>query len=179
LQRRDVVDGKEGIVVLGEAYVGPDELALDEAVAVEVVSGLERQERGHPHHHRAEHLVADVEVVVGEAAALMREDAVIWVLAGIFRRADAERRSLLHALEDEVNPVGVVLHHAAQPGPHMVFLAHALLGPFDRRVVIAGEGLHPVPVVGGALAQDLLAHHRDADHLAEEVRHLLGPRQRA
>src|SRR6185503_13890404 len=44
---------------------------------------------------------------------------------------------------------------------------------------IAGEGFHPVLVVGGALAQDLLADDRYADHPTEEVHHLLGPRQPA
>jgi hypothetical protein len=38
---------------------------------------------------------------------------------------------------------------------------------------------HPVLVVGGALAQDFLAHHRNAEHVTEEVHHLLGPRQGA
>ena len=55
------------------------ELLLDKAVAVEVVGGLEREERGHPHHHRAQGLVAEVEVVVREAAALAGEDPVIWI----------------------------------------------------------------------------------------------------
>ena len=45
--------------------------------------------------------------------------------------------------------------------------------------MIAGEGFHPGLVVGGPLAQDLLADHRNADHLTEEVHHLLGPRQTA
>jgi hypothetical protein len=61
----------------------------------------------------------------------------------------------------------------------MVFLAHALLGPFDRQAMIAGEGFHPGLVVGGAPAQDLFVHHGKADHVPEEVHHLLGPRQPA
>ena len=61
----------------------------------------------------------------------------------------------------------------------MVFLAHALLGPFDRQAMIAGEGFHPGLVVGRALAQDLFVDHRNADHVTEEVHHLLGPRQPA
>ena len=61
----------------------------------------------------------------------------------------------------------------------MVFLAHAFLGPFDRQPMIAGEGFHPVLVVGGALAQDLLADDRYADHLTEKVHDLLGPREPA
>jgi hypothetical protein len=45
--------------------------------------------------------------------------------------------------------------------------------------VIAGEGLDPVLVIGGAPAQHFLAHRRDADDLAEEVHRLPGPRQAA
>jgi hypothetical protein len=37
-------------------------------------------------------------------------------------------------------------------GKDMVFLAHALLGPNDRSMMIAGEGFHPALVVDGALA---------------------------
>ena len=74
-------------------------------------------------------------------------------LVGYFGTADAEGRPLLHALEDEVDAVGVALRHAAQPGQHVVLLAHPLLGPFDRDRVVAGEGFHPVLVVGGPLAQ--------------------------
>jgi hypothetical protein len=43
--------------------------------------------------------------------------------------------------------------------------------------MIAGEGFHPVLVIGGARAQHLLAHRHDPDDLAEEVYHLLGARQ--
>src|SRR5712672_738122 len=179
LQRRPVVDGEEGIVGLAEADLRPFELLLDKAVAVEVVGGLEREERGHPHHHRAQGFVAEVEVVVCEAAALAGEDPVIWILGGVFGGADAKARPLLHALEDEVHAVGVVPDHAALPGQDMVFLAHALLGPFDRQAMIAGEGFHPGLVVGGAPAQDLFVHHRKPDHVPEEVHHLLGPRQPA
>src|SRR5947208_9907822 len=89
------------------------------------------------------------------------------------RHGDAEARSLLHALEDEVHAVGTLLHHAAQPGPNKVLFAHALLGPLDRDVMIASEGLHPVLVVGGPLAQQLFAHHRSADDLAKEEYDLL------
>jgi hypothetical protein len=45
--------------------------------------------------------------------------------------------------------------------------------------MIACVGLHTVLVVGGALAQDLLADHRNADDLVEEVYHPLGARQSA
>ncbi len=40
-------------------------------------------------------------------------------------------------------------------------------------------GFDPVLVIGGAGAQHLLGHRRNADDLTEEVHHLLGPRQAA
>jgi len=45
--------------------------------------------------------------------------------------------------------------------------------------MIAGKGFYPGLVVGGALAEDLFVDRGDADHVAEEVHHLLGPRQAA
>ena len=61
----------------------------------------------------------------------------------------------------------------------MVFLAHALLGPFDRQPMVAGEGFHPGLIVGGALAQDLLIDRRNPDDLTEEVHDLLRARETA
>jgi hypothetical protein len=45
LQRGDVVDGQEGIVVFAEAYLCTVEFLLDEAVAVKIIGGLEGEER--------------------------------------------------------------------------------------------------------------------------------------
>src|ERR1700741_4959011 len=128
---------KRAVMVWKRSDLRPLQFLFDEAVAVEIVGGLEREKRGHPHHHRAQGFVAKVEVVVGEAAALAGEDPVIRILGGIFGDADAKARPLLHALEDEVDAVGVVPSHAALPGQDMVFLAHALLSPFDRQAMIA------------------------------------------
>src|SRR3954447_12737991 len=56
----------------------------------------------------------------------------------------------------EVDAIAFLLHHAAEMRPDMVFLAHPLLGPVDRRLVIAGKGFHPAMVVGGSPTQHLL-----------------------
>ena len=64
LECREIVDAKKRVVVLAETDLRAFQLLLDEAVAVEVVGGLEREERAHPHHHRTKDLVAYVEVVV-------------------------------------------------------------------------------------------------------------------
>src|SRR5262249_61579714 len=91
----------KGVVILAEANHGVSELMLDEAVAIEVVRGSEGEEGGHTHDDRAEHLVVDVEIVVGEATPVVGKDAVIRVLGGIFWHGDAEGRADLHALENE------------------------------------------------------------------------------
>src|SRR5208337_1404498 len=115
---------------------------------------------------------------VREAAALMREDAVMRILARIFRQADAVGRPLLHAFEDEVDTVRVAPRHPMEPRQHVVLLAHPLLGPLDRDRMIARIGFHPALIVVGPLAQHLLADLGDADDVAEEVHHQLGSRQR-
>src|SRR5215472_8080506 len=100
---------RKGIVGLAEADLCPLQLLLDKAVAVEVIAGVKRKEPAHPHDDRAQNLVTDVKIVVGEPAALPSEDAVIGVFAGVF--PDAKARTLLHALEDKVDAGGVLPRH--------------------------------------------------------------------
>ncbi len=84
LQRRNVAHRQKRVVVLAKADLGAIELLFNEAVAVEVVCCLERKERAHAHHDRTQHFIADVKIVVGEAAALKSDNSVIGVLAGYF-----------------------------------------------------------------------------------------------
>jgi len=72
------------------------QLLLDEAVAIEVIAGPEREERRHPHDHRTENLIAYVEVVVCEAAALGRKNAMIRVayFGTLMRKVDPCSRLL-------------------------------------------------------------------------------------
>ncbi|MHB1530482.1 MAG: DUF5372 family protein [Acidiferrobacteraceae bacterium] len=51
---------------------------------------MERKEAGHAHDDGTEYFVTDVKVVMREAAALVRQDAVVGVRSGILRHADAE-----------------------------------------------------------------------------------------
>src|SRR6266568_7805484 len=132
LQRRYIVHGEEGIVVLAEADVGPLQLPLDERVAIEPVRGVEREEACHAQDDGPQNFIVDVEVVMRETAALVREDAVVWVSGGILRDGDAERPALFHALEDEVDAVSVRLLDTAQRGQHVILFANSLFGPFDR-----------------------------------------------
>ena len=51
---------------------------------------------------------------MGEAASFVRENTMVRIFRRKFGHADAEGSALLHALEDEVDAVGVLLLHAAQ-----------------------------------------------------------------
>lgn len=152
LQRGDVLDGQKGIIVLAESDLGFLELLFDEGVAVEIIGGLEGQEGGHSHHDRSKHFIVNVEVVVREAAALRRQDAVVGVFGRILRHADPEGRPLFHALEKEIDAMGPLLAHPAQPGQDVIRFADPFLGPLQGEVVVAGKSFHPGLVVGGALA---------------------------
>src|ERR1700741_5572488 len=66
LQRRDIVNGEKGIVDLAKADLRLPQLLLDETVTIEVIAGLEWEERGHPHNPWAEHRVTNVEIIVRE-----------------------------------------------------------------------------------------------------------------
>src|SRR5262249_17302868 len=107
----NVINSQERVVILSKPDICTIELLLDEAVPVEVVRGLEGEERRHPHDHGAHDFIADVEVVVSEAALLAGQDAVIGILGLGLRDRDPEARPLLNALENEEYTESVLLHH--------------------------------------------------------------------
>ncbi len=179
LQGRDIVRGKEGVVVLMKANVVALHFLFHERVAVEPVGGVERKEAGHAHDHGPQNLVPDVEVVVRESALPMCQDAIVGILGRKPWNTDAEGPSLLHAFEDEVDAIDVPLLHAAQCGQNAVLFASALFHPFHRNCLVAVVGFHPVPVIVGALAENFLAHRRHTQNLPEEVHNLLRPGQTA
>ena len=109
----------------------------------------------------------------------MRQDPVVGVFGRILRHADPEGRPLFHALENEIDSIGALLAHPAQPGQHVILFADPFLGPLEGNVVVAGKGFHPVLVVGGALAEDFLAQDGDTEELAKEMNDLLRSRQAA
>ena len=173
LHRRDIVHGEKGVVVLAEADLLSVQFLLHKRVPVQPIGGVERKETRHANDNWSQDFVPDVEVVMRKAARLMRQNAVIRILRGVFRYADPECPALLHALEDEVDAEGLPLLHAAQRGQDVFFFANAFACPFDRDPVVAGEGLHPLPVIVGPAAEDFLAHHRNAEDFPNKVNHLL------
>ena len=73
----------------------------------------------------------------------------------------------------------MLLKTTAQCGEHVFLFAHAFFGHSNRDAMVAGVRFHPLLVIVRARAQNLLAHHRDSQNLAEEMHHLLGARQAA
>jgi hypothetical protein len=90
------------------------------------------------YHDRSKHLIVNVEVVVREAAALRCQDPVVGVFGRILRHADAEGRSLFHALENEIDSIGALLAHAAQPGQDLILFADTFLVT-DRVKALEGQ----------------------------------------
>jgi hypothetical protein len=177
LQCSYVVHGEESVVVFPETDLTAHQFALHEGVAVEVIGGVEGKERGHTYDNRSENFVADVEVEMGEAAALVRQDAMVGVLCRELRHADAKRPALFHAPEDEIDAKRVFLFQTPQRRQDVIFFADAFLRPLHRDRVIARKCFHPGLVFLCSLAENLLAHNRDPQNLAKEVDHLLRPRQ--
>ena len=103
LQSLRIGDGQKGVVVLAESDLLTVQFLLDKVVAIQIVGGLKGKEGGRAHHHRSQRLVADVEIVVGEAAALAAQDAAVGIGGGKARHGRAERLALLHAFQNEVD----------------------------------------------------------------------------
>ena len=108
-----------------------------------------------------------------------RQDPVVGVFGRVLRHADPEGGPGFHALENEVDAVGTLLAHPAQPGQDVILFADPFLGPLQGEVVVAGKGFHPGLVVGGALAEDFLAQDGDPEEFAKEMNDLLRSRQPA
>src|SRR5437764_119465 len=51
-------------------------------MAVEVIGGLKRKEGGHAQDHRPEGFIAQVEVIMRVPAALLAQNAIVWILGG-------------------------------------------------------------------------------------------------
>ncbi len=113
LQLGHIVHRQESVVVFPQGNLLSLQFLLHERVAIEPAGGVKRKEARHAHDDGPQNLVPDVEVVMGEAAGLMRQDAVVGILRGILRHADPEPAALFHALEDEVDAESLPVLHAA------------------------------------------------------------------
>ena len=153
----------------------PVQLLSDEVVPVQVIGGVKGKEGSHAHHHGPQHLVAEIEVVVGKAAALLSQEAVVRVDSRVLGWGGAEGRPLFHTLQDEVNAVLLSFLHAPQVRAKVILLAHSLFRPGDGEAMVAGEGLDPMLVIVGSPREHLFGDLRYPDDLTEEVHDLTGP----
>ena len=94
---------QESVVVFEEADLFSLQFLFDERVAVEPVGGRKGKETRYTHDNGSQDCIPDIEVVVGEAASLVRQNAMVRIFRRKFGHADAEGSALLHALEDEVD----------------------------------------------------------------------------
>ena len=70
---------RKALSFLRKAMPSPVQFVFDEAMAVQTVGGLKGKEAGHAHDHRSQDRIAEVEVVVSEAATLPGQDAVVGI----------------------------------------------------------------------------------------------------
>lgn len=177
LQRLGVGNGNKGVVVFAELDSGSFQFYLDEVVTVEPIGGVKGQEGSHSDNQGSQSWVADIKVVVGKAAAAFAQDLVIRISAGELGLSRAQRGSLLHALEDEVDPIAPGSFHAAQPRLDKLFLFNPLLCPLHGNVMVSGKAFYPVLIVVSPLHQNLFANKRDTHDLVKKVNHVLWTRQ--
>src|ERR1700730_669288 len=86
---------------------------------------------------------------MGVARSRAAQDAVVRISRGVLRHRRAKAGADLHAFKDEVDPVAIEPLRPPQPRTHIVLLAHSLLGPLNREMVISGESLDPMVVLDG------------------------------
>jgi len=172
-----VGNGNKSVVVFAELDSAAFQFYLDEVVTVEPISGVKGQEGSHSEHQRSQGWVADIKVVVGKAAAAFAQDLVIRISGGELGLSRAQGGSLLHALEDEVDPVALGSFHAAQQRLDKLFLFNALLSPLHGNAMVSGKAFHPALVAVSPLYQNLFANKWDTHNLVKEVNHVLRTRQ--
>ena len=177
LQRLGVGNGNKGVVVFAELDSAMLQFYLDEVMTVEPIGGVKGQEGSHSEDQGSQDWIADIKVVVGKAAAAFAQDLVIRISRGELGLSRAQGGSLLHALEDEVDPIALGLFHAAQPRLDKLFLFNALLSPLHGKVMVSGKTFYPALVVMSSVRQNLLGNVRDTHHLVKEVNHVLWTRQ--
>lgn len=177
LKSLGVGNGNKSIVVFAKLDSIPFQFYLDEVMTVEPIGGVKGQEGSHSQHQGSQSGVADIKVVVGKPATAFAQDLVIRIRGGELGLSRAHGGSLLHALEDEVDPIALGSFHAAQQRLDKLFLFNPLLCPLDGNVMISGKPFHPPLVVVRPLRQHLFGNQRDAHYIMKEVDHVLRTRQ--
>ena len=108
---------------------------------------------------------------------LRRNETVGRIRCGELGRADPEAGSQFHAFQDEVHAEPLLTFHPVQRRPDVVLFADALLGPFDRNVLLSREGVDPAVVLVSPLAQRLFRDRIRPMDIAEEMHDMLRSRE--
>ena len=108
-----------------------------------------------------------IEVIVGVARTLSRQDAVTGIVDREPGNGRAKRGAQFHALEDEVDAQLILTFH-------VVFFANSFFGPLQRNPAFLSKSLHPAMAIIGALTQDFLANGLHLVDVAENVDDVLG-----
>ena len=172
-----VGNAKKSVVVFAKLDSATFQFYLDEVMTVEPISGVKGQEGSHSDDQGSQSRVADIKVVVGKPAAAFAQDLVIRISGGELGLSRAQGRSLLHALEDEVDPIALGSFHAAQQRLDKLFLFNTLLSPLHGNVMVSGKAFYPALVVVSPLHQNLFGNKWDTHDLVKEVNHVLWTRQ--
>src|SRR5262245_56904858 len=146
-------------------------------MTIEPIGGVKGQEGSHSDDQGSQSRVADIKVVVGKAAAAFAQDLVIRISAGELGLSRPQRRPLLHALEDEVDPIALGSFHTAQQRLDKLFLFNALLCPLHGKVMVSRKAFYPALVVVSPLQQNRYGNKRDTHDLMKKVNHVLWTRQ--
>src|ERR1035438_475653 len=120
-----------------------DKVTICLRLRAKIVSGLERKKGGRANHHRPENLLADIKVVVREAAPLISQNAMVRGLGRELGNPATECGTLLHALEDEVDSIRILFHHPAQMRQPLVFLCARPSRPIGWESCDCGHKLPP------------------------------------
>ena len=165
LQSLGVGNAKKSVVVFAKLDSATFQFYLDEVMTVEPISGVKGQEGSHSDDQGSQSRVADIKVVVGKPAAAFAQDLVIRISGGELGLSRAQGRSLLHALEDEVDPIALGSFHAAQQRLDKLFLFNTLLSPLHGNVMVSGKAFYPALVVVSPLHQNLFGNKRQISRM--------------
>src|SRR6266516_3831815 len=164
--------GQEGIIVLAETDVLTPQFALNEVVAVNVVSGLKRKKRADAHHHWAEDFIADIEIQMREARGSFANQTIVRIIGGVLGHQRPETVAPLHALQDEIHAITVLPLHALEVGPNVIFFSDALLGPLHRNPLFARESFNPSFVFVSSLRQRFFCDRVNFLYIPKELDHV-------
>src|SRR5580704_678838 len=143
-------------------------------MAVQVIPGLKRKVGADAHRQRANHRIADVEVIMQVARGNTPNDAVVRIIGGKLRHPRLEGAAHLHAGEDAVDTVLIAPLHPFEMSQDALLLAHTSLSLQYGDFVVAGVSLYPSSIFGSSLRQHLRRNWILTMQVAEKMHNVFG-----